>query len=153
MEFNNKSSSNAVFNLKLHLVLVTRYRRRTLTKELLEFLKEAFEQILLAWSCQLIEFGGEEDHVHLLIDIHPALDISVLINNLKTASSRRARGRFQAHLDHFYWKPVLWHRAYFVASVGNASLETVKAYVERQGTVEHKKKSRETKGSLTVATD
>jgi putative transposase len=41
----------------------------------------------------------------LLIDIHPALDIPVLINNLKTASVRRARNRFAEHLAAFYRKP------------------------------------------------
>ena len=72
-------------------MFVTKYRRKTLTPELLEYLKEAFGDCLTAWRCKLLEFGGEEDHVHLLVDIHPALDISVLINNLKTASARRAR--------------------------------------------------------------
>jgi REP element-mobilizing transposase RayT len=55
---------------------------------LLDYLELAFGEILEGWRCQLIEFGGEPDHVHLLVDIHPALDISVLINNLKTASAR-----------------------------------------------------------------
>ncbi|WP_369825242.1 transposase [Sulfobacillus sp. hq2] len=32
--------------------------------------------------------GGGADHVHLLVGVHPALNISVLINNLKSASSR-----------------------------------------------------------------
>jgi hypothetical protein len=54
----------------------------------------------------------------LLIDIHPALDISVLINNLKTASARRARNRFADHLAPFYRKPLFWSRAHFVGSVG-----------------------------------
>ena len=133
----NKSSSHAVFNLKLHVVLVTKYRRKTLTPELLEYLEAAFAEILDAWRCKLLEFGGEADHVHLLIDIHPALDISVLINNLKTASARRSRNRFAEHLSAFYSKPLFWHRAYFVGSVGGATLETVRAYVDAQGTVEH----------------
>lgn len=140
MNNQHKSSSHAVFSIKLHLVLVTKYRRKTLTPELLEYLNSAFKEILEAWRCTLIEFGGEEDHVHLLIDIHPALDISVLINNLKTASARRARNRFTAHLSTFYWKPLFWHRAYFVGSVGGATLETIKAYVQSQGTEEHKYK-------------
>jgi len=89
----------------------------------------------------LLEFGGEPDHVHLLVDIHPALDISVLINNLKTASARRARSRFAEHLAPFYVKPLFWHRAYFVGSVGGATLETVRAYVDAQGTEEHARKS------------
>ncbi len=63
------------------------------------------------------EFGGEVDHVHLLIDIHPALDTSVLNNNLKTASARRTRNHFAEHLAPFYAKLLFWHRAYYVGSV------------------------------------
>lgn len=142
MENTNKSSSHAVFNLKLHIVLVTKYRRKTLTPEMLGYLETAFAEILAAWRCKLLEFGGEPDHVHLLIDIHPALDISVLINNLKTASARRTRNRFAEHLATFYHKPLFWHRAYFVGSVGGATLETVRAYVDAQGTEEHARKAK-----------
>lgn len=134
MENAIKSSSHAVFDIKLHVVFVTKYRRPCLHADLLAYLREAFAEILVAWRCELIEFGGEADHVHLLIRIHPALDISNLINNLKTASARRARNRFAEHLAAFYWKPVFWHRAYYVGSVGSASLDTVRAYVEAQGT-------------------
>ena len=141
MENNNRSSSHSVFNIKLHIVFVTKYRRKTLTPEVLDYLKEAFADCLTAWRCKLVEFGGEPDHVHLLADIHPALDISVLINNLKTASARRARNRFAEHLAPFYRKPQFWHRAYYVGSVGGASLDQVRAYVEAQGTEEHARKS------------
>jgi putative transposase len=142
MENTNKSSSHAVFNIKLHIVLVTKYRRKTLTPELLDYLEIAFGEILAAWRCKLLEFGGEPDHVHLLIDIHPALNVSVLINNLKTASARRTRNRFAEHLASFYRKPLFWHRAYFVGSVGGATLETVRAYVDAQGTEEHARKAK-----------
>ena len=141
METNNKSSSHAVFNIKLHIVFVTKYRRKTLTPELLDYLKDAFADCLTAWRCTWVEFGGEPDHAHLLADIHPALDISVLINNLKTASARRTRNRFAEHLAPFYKKPLFWHRAYFVGSVGGATLETVRAYVDAQGTEEHARKA------------
>ncbi|MBK7424434.1 MAG: IS200/IS605 family transposase [Propionivibrio sp.] len=141
MERNNKSSSHAVYNIKLHIVFVTKYRRKTLTPELLDYLKDAFADCFTAWRCTLVDFGGEPDHVHLLADIHPALDISVLINNLKTASARRTRNRFAEHLATFYKKPLFWHRAYFVGSVGGATLETVRAYVDAQGTEEHPRKA------------
>lgn len=140
MQNANSSSSHAVYNIKLHIVLVTKYRRKTLSPELLDYLRGALSDCLTAWRCSLMEFGGEADHVHLLIDIHPALDISVLINNLKTASARRARARFVGHLATFYSKPLFWHRAYYVGSVGGATLETVRAYVDAQGTVEHARK-------------
>lgn len=141
MENNNQSKSHAVFNIKLHIVFVTKYRRKTLSDDLLLYLKGAFGDCLDAWGCKLVQFGGGSDHVHLLIDIHPALNISVLINNLKTASARRARARFAEHIAQFYSKPLFWHRAYFVGSVGGATLETVRAYVDAQGTEEHARKS------------
>lgn len=115
---------------------MTKYRRKTLSVELLDYLRQAFAEILAAWRCELLEFGGEEDHVHLLVDIHPALDISALVNNLKTASARRCGARFGAHLAKFYRKPAFWHRAYFVSSVGGVTLEVVKQYVQNQGTTD-----------------
>jgi putative transposase len=120
---------------------VTKYRRKTLSSELLAYLGTAFGEILAAWRCRLIELGREADHVRLLIDIHPALDISMLINKLKTASARRARNRFADHLVRFYRKPLFWNRACFVGSVGSATLETVRAFVDAQGTEEHARKS------------
>ena len=123
----NRSSSHAVYSIKLHIVFVTKYRRKTLTPELLDYLRDAFGLVLSDWRCTLLEFGGEADHVHLLVEIHPALNLSTLINNLKTASSRRIRNRFAEHLKPFYQKPYFWHRAYYVGSVGGATLETVHA--------------------------
>ncbi len=127
------SSSPAVYTIRFHIVFVTKYRRKAITPLLLADLREIFAEILTGWRCSLLEFGGEADHVHLLVDIHPALQISVLINNLKTASSRRIRAKYADPLRRLYWKPFFWHRAYYVGSVGHASLETVKRYVESQG--------------------
>jgi len=127
------SSSHAVYTIRLHVVFVTKYRRKVITPLMLADLREVFAEILMGWRCSLLEFGGEADHVHLLIDIHPALQISVLNNNLKAASSRRIRAKYADHLRRFYWKPFFWHRAYYVGSVGHASLETVKQYAPSQG--------------------
>jgi putative transposase len=134
------SSSHAVYSLRLHLVLVSKYRRKVLTAEVRDYLKAVFENILESWRCRLIEYGGEDDHVHLLIEIHPALDISRLVNNIKSASSRRARGQFADHVARFYWKPYFWNRAYYIGSVGNVSLATIQRYVQQQGTKEAKPK-------------
>ncbi len=78
----------------------------------------------------------------LLAEIHPALTISTLVNNLKTASARRVRNRFSEPLKPFYSKPYFWHRAYDVGSVGRATLETVRRYVEIQGPREKPRKAK-----------
>jgi REP-associated tyrosine transposase len=58
--------------------------------------------------------------------------LSTLVNNLKSDSSRQLRAAFPAEVRKFYWKPAFWHRAYYLASVGNASLETVMKYLANQ---------------------
>ena len=113
-------------------MLVTKYRKRCLKTEHLEFLKQEFERLLIEWDCNLIEFGGEEDHVHLLFEAHPSLDLSRLLNNLKTVSSRMIRKKYPAHLKKYFWKPVFWTRAYCLLSTGGATLEVIRKYVENQ---------------------
>ncbi|HUL00026.1 MAG TPA: transposase [Nitrospirota bacterium] len=63
-----------------------------------------------------------------------------MVNNLKSASSKKLRRVFADRIKKFYWKPVFWHRAYYVGSVGNVTLETIKRYVEQQGTKEKPRK-------------
>lgn len=125
--------NNAAFDIKYHLVLVTKYRKKALTPEMQSRCREIIAETLVKWRCELIEFGAEEDHVHVLFAAHPALDVSALVNNLKTVSSRLLRKEFWQWLRTIYWKPVFWHGAYYIGTVGNASLETVRRYVEQQG--------------------
>ena len=122
-----ESAAHAVYTLRLPLVFVTKDRRRAHWQTL-------FAEILAGWHCTLMEFGGEADHVHRLVAIHPALNIAALVNTLKAARSRRMRRRYADHLRAFSWKPCFWHRAYDVGSVGQASLETVQRYVQSPGT-------------------
>ena len=133
MQVKYNTSAHSVYTINLHLVFVTKYRRKALSEEVLAYMNPVFEKALENWDCELIEFGGEADHIHLLVAIHPALDISKLVNNLKSVSSRKTRKRFAEHLRQFYWKPVLWTGAYFVASAGGAPLSVIKQYVEQQG--------------------
>ncbi|SHF72643.1 putative transposase [Caldanaerobius fijiensis DSM 17918] len=110
VEYN--TNRHACYNLKYHLVIVTKYRHKCLTNEMLKRL----ENILSKWSCTLIEFNGEADHIHILFEAPPQVQLSKLINNLKTVTSRLIRKEYAEYLSKFYWKPYLWNRklSYFV---------------------------------------
>lgn len=129
-----KSASNAVYEIQLHIVFVVKYRRQVLTETMLKSVAEVLRNGLESWRCELIEVGGETDHLHLLISIHPALNISELIGNLKAISSRHLRKEYAAEIKQYLWKDAFWHRAYYVGSVGKTTLETIKRYVQNQGT-------------------
>ncbi len=125
-------SSGACFSLQMHLVLVTKYRRKVITAEVLQRLEEIFHATCLKWESRIIEFNGEVDHVHLLIEYNPKVQISKFVNNLKTVSSRLIRKEFEEQLSSTYSKPVFWSGAYFVASCGGVPLSQLKKYVQQQ---------------------
>lgn len=119
-------------DLKAHLVLTTKYRKDLFTKEMLDRLHEVFEDLLEKWECRVIEFNGEENHVHLLFQYHPGIELSKLVNSVKTVTSRKLRSEFSERVDRFYSKDVLWNGSYFIASCGSVTVSALKKYIEGQ---------------------
>jgi len=130
-----RTQSHSAFRLHYHLVLTVKYRHKCITKEMLERLEVISRDILTKWRCHLVEFGGEADHVHLLIEAHPAMDLSRLVGNLKTVTARRIRSEYAEHLAQYFWKPIFWNKAYAIISVGGrANLNTLISYIQDQDT-------------------
>lgn len=125
-------AGGTVYDLSIHLVLVTKYRKKVITKPMMTRLQQILSETCIKWDCKLVEFNGEPDHVHLLIEINPKAQISTLANNLKTVSSRLIRKEFPECHAKFYNKPVFWKIGYFVSSTGGANLETIKRYIQQQ---------------------
>ena len=130
-----KTLYHCVFNLSYHLVLVTKYRRKCITAPMLERLKVICTELTEKWECELLEFNGESDHVHLLLSLNPKVAPSVFVNNLKTVSSRFIRKDFADDLAKVYWKkPVFWSRSYCIITCGGPPLSVIKQYIEQQET-------------------
>jgi len=122
----------SVYALTAHVVFVTKYRRQVINKEIHDRLHEIFNETCQKWEVSLVDFNGEADHVHLLIRYHPKIQLSKLIANLKTVSSRLIRKDFAERLRQVYRKPVFWTGSYFVASCGGVTVEQLKEYVKQQ---------------------
>lgn len=124
MQPTHKHGFRSVYALTVHIVFVTKYRRKAINLLMLKRLEEIFQETCAKWECQLLEFNGERDHVHLLVNFSPQVQLSKLIANLKTVSSRLLRKEFQSELERIYSKPVFWSGSYFVASCGGVTIET-----------------------------
>jgi putative transposase len=123
----------SVYRLTAQVVFVIKYRRKAINNEILARLKEILASTLTKWDSALLDFNGESDHVHLIIDYKPDIALSKLIANLKTVSSRLIRKEFpDLAAKYFYNKPYFWTGAYFVASCGDVTVEQLKKYVENQ---------------------
>ncbi len=92
-------------------------------------IQHACESVAEKMNFRILEFNGEADHVHLLVEYPPKLSISQMVNALKGVSSRRYG---QAGLPKPDGKNALWTPAHFSASVGGASIEVLKQYIQGQ---------------------
>ena len=120
-----------VYNLHVHLVFVAKYRVKVFTKEILDDMRGIFESVCTDFEAQLVEFDGEDDHVHLLVNYPPKVSISKLVNSLKGVSSRHLRKEFP-EIKNKLWGGSLWSPSYFASSCGGAPLEIIKQYIEQQ---------------------
>jgi len=77
--------------MHVHLVFVTKYRRGVFTKEVIDDLRGIFIGVCTDFEAELVEFDGEDDHVHLLVNYPPKVAVSALVNSLKGVSSRMIR--------------------------------------------------------------
>ncbi|NEP15137.1 MAG: IS200/IS605 family transposase [Symploca sp. SIO2C1] len=126
---NYSNTHRAVYNLTVHIVFVTKYRRKVITGVMLTRLADVFQSIAAKWDAKLLEFNGESDHVHLLISYPPHKLLSNLIANLKSTSSKTMWKEFASEVSATYNKRVFWKGSYFVASCGGVTIEQLKKYV------------------------
>lgn len=125
---------HVVYNLHVHLVFVAKYRRKVFTKEILDDMRGIFESVCTDFESQLVEFDGEGDHVHLLVNYPPKVSISKLVNSLKGVSSRMIRQKNYPSIKQKLWGGALWSPSYFAGSCGGAPITIIRQYIEQQNT-------------------
>ena len=125
---------HCVFVLHVHLVFVAKYRRDVFTKSMLDDLKDTFSSVFADFEADLVEFDGEDDHVHLLVNYPPKVAVSNLVNSLKGVSSRMIRKKHFESIKNKLWGASLWSPSYFAGSCGGAPIEIIKQYIEQQKT-------------------
>jgi putative transposase len=97
-EFHWRTGRSCIFKNFIHLVFVTKYRRGVFTEEILKKLNQIFKETCLQMGGELLEFGGEEDHVHLMVCCPPKLAVATLVGKLKGKSSYMIRKDFWPHI-------------------------------------------------------
>ena len=125
---------HCVFEIHTHLVFVTKYRRNVFKKRTLHRLKAIFIEVLFDFESELLEFDGEDDHVHLLIISPPKYSISKIVNSLKGVSARYLRQENYPEIQKKLWGTQLWSPSYYAGSCGGAPVSVIRQYIEQQKT-------------------
>jgi len=126
-----RHGAHTVFEIHLHVVWTTKYRRSALTGEVTTRVRDLIREICGQHEVTIMKGHVAKDHVHLFVSIPPQVTISRLIQWLKGKSSYKMLGEFP-HLQKQFWGRHLWARGYFCCSSGNVTDEVIAEYIANQ---------------------
>ena len=125
-----RHSAHATYDLKYHVIWITKYRHKILRGRIAERACDLIRQICQSRDVIVVRGAVSPDHIHMLVSAPPQLAPMKLVQYIKGRSSRRQE-EFP-ELRKRYWGQHLWARGYFCATVGAVDEATIKAYIENQ---------------------
>jgi putative transposase len=128
-----RHGAHTKFEIHVHIVWVTKYRKPIMTGEVGSRVRELIRQVCRDEDVEILKGSVSKDHVHVFLSIPPKVTISRLVQRMKGFSSYKLMLEFK-HLERTFWGRHLWARGYFCVSSGQVTDEVIKAYIENQGT-------------------
>jgi putative transposase len=128
---NYRTSSHSRFDIKYHLVWVTKYRKAVLYGEVGHRLRALIIEICKTYEIEILSGYVSKDHVHFLVSCPPNLSASQIVQYLKGKTSRKLMMEF-THIQKAFWGRHLWARGYFAATSGNVTDEVIMEYIRLQ---------------------
>ena len=124
-----RKNAGAIFGLKYHIVWCPKYRRKVLTEQIANRLRELLYHKTKQLNMQIHALEIMPDHVHLFVESDPTWAVAGITNALKGYTSRILRQEFPSLRSRL---PTLWGRSYYAGTVGHVSEATVRKYIESQ---------------------
>ncbi|MBN1512482.1 MAG: IS200/IS605 family transposase [Phycisphaerae bacterium] len=112
--------------LHYHLVFSTKNRLPQITPDLRERLYDYMGGIIKAERGLLLDAGGTEDHVHLLVSLPAHPSAADFLRLMKTNSSKWVHATFQQH------RAFAWQSGYGAFSVSRSNDSEVRRYISSQ---------------------
>jgi putative transposase len=136
-----RKGSHSVYDIKYHVVWVTKYRHKVLSGQVALRLRELIRQSCESRGVVIVRGNISKEHVHMLLSCPPVYAPAKIVQYLKGRSSRMLQDEF-VELKRRYWGQHLWARGYFCGTVGAVTEEMIKQYVENQSGEEEERQFR-----------
>ena len=128
-----QTNSHCKHLIALHLILVVKYRKQLLLGDIGKLLKQAVLDISEKSDFSVEEIEIDKDHIHILLRIYPRYSIGQHVRRIKQQTNKLIWNRYPSLKKQFWVENTFWSDGYFVCSVGNASVDTIRKYIQEQG--------------------
>lgn len=116
-----------------HLVCPVKYRRKIFNSGNEATFRSVCLELGIRYDLTFLEIGLDEDHVHFLIQTVPNIQISHMVQTIKSITAIQM---FKHHpeLKIFLWGGQFWTDGYYINTVGQyGNLKMIENYVKNQG--------------------
>lgn len=128
------SDCHRKYYLKVHLIFVCKYRKKLLDNIISSCIRKKILEIANNSGFSIDTMETDKDHIHILINYVPNISITSIVRKLKQETTVFLWKNFSYYLSKHFWKErVFWSDGYFACSIGEASPETIRKYIENQG--------------------
>ena len=121
--------SHSKYDVKLHIVWITKYRYKVMTEPIKKCVRSTIRRKCEELGVEIIRGHLDSDHIHLLISLPTTIAIAKLVKDLKGYSFHEVQTQFP-EIKKRYWGRHFWSRGYFCVSSGNVTDEMIKKYIE-----------------------
>lgn len=122
------------YSLKVHIVLVTKYRKKLLKGSIADDVKQKIFDIANTRSYEIIAMEADKDHMHFLISYDTTDRVCDIVKIVKQETTYYLWQKYGSFLSKHYWKKrIFWSDGYFACSIGEISSATIQKYIENQG--------------------
>ena len=135
-------NTHHVFRIMYHFVWIPKYRHKVFHEPYRSHLKEILEKIGYDYNIEIVELEVPTDHIHMVVRSEPKVSPSHIMQIIKSISAREFFKLYPEIKQQYFWGGKLWTQSYFVETIGNASEEVIREYVQNQLTAMDKVESK-----------
>lgn len=122
------------YSLKVHIVLVTKYRKQLLQGSIADDVKQKILYIANTRGYEIIAMETDKDHIHFLLSYDATDRVCDIVKIVKQETTYYLWQKYNSVLSKQYWKKkIFWSDGYFACSIGEVSSATIQKYIESQG--------------------
>ena len=122
------------YSLKVHIVLVSKYRKQLLKGSIADDIKQKLFDIASTCGYEIIAMETDKDHIHFLLSYDTTDRVCDIIKTVKQETTYYLWQKYNSFLLKQYWKKkIFWSDGYFACSIGEVSSTTIQRYIESQG--------------------
>ncbi len=128
------TGSHSKYLIFLHMIFVCKYRKHLLQGSMDDDMKKLLQNAADEMGVGMEIAESDRNHIHMLLDVPPTMSPSSVAAKLKQLSTYRIWHSREDDLKKQFWKErTFWSDGYFVCSTGDASVETIRKYIQEQG--------------------